>query len=64
MLILTRLVGEEIILGDNVSVTVLGVKGGQVRLGIDAPKELSVHRREIYNRIKKFEEYKKNEKRI
>ena len=51
MLILTRRVGETLIIGDDVSVTVLGVKGNQVRLGVDAPKEVSVHRVEIYQRI-------------
>ncbi len=52
MLILTRRISESIIIGDNVKITVLGVKGNQVRLGIDAPKDLSVHREEIYERIK------------
>ena len=53
MLILTRRVGETLMIGDNVSVTVLRVKGNQVRLGVNAPKDVSVHREEIYDRIKR-----------
>ena len=52
MLILTRRISESIIIGDDVKITVLGVKGNQVRIGIDAPKNVSVHREEIYDRIK------------
>ena len=52
MLILTRRVGETIMVGDDVTVTVLGVKGNQVRWGISAPKRVAVHREEIYERIK------------
>ena len=51
MLILTRRVGEVIMVGDDVTVTVLGVKGNQVRIGVEAPKDVAVHREEIYNKI-------------
>ncbi|MGB2145235.1 MAG: carbon storage regulator CsrA [Porticoccaceae bacterium] len=51
MLILTRRVGETLVIGDDVNVTVLGVRGNQVRLGVNAPKEVAVHREEIYQRI-------------
>lgn len=56
MLILTRRVGETVMIGDDVAVTVLGVKGDQVRVGVNAPKEVSVHREEIYERIKREEQ--------
>lgn len=51
MLILTRRVGETLMVGDEVTVTVLGVKGNQVRIGVNAPKDVAVHREEIYQRI-------------
>ena len=53
MLILTRRVGESLMIGDDVTITVLGVKGNQVRIGVKAPKEVAVHREEILNRIEK-----------
>lgn len=55
MLILTRRVGETVMIGDEVTVTVLGVKGNQVRIGVNAPKDVPVHREEIYDRIKREE---------
>jgi len=56
MLILTRRVGETLMIGDEVTVTVLGVKGNQVRIGVNAPRDVSVHREEIYERIKQENE--------
>ena len=55
MLILTRRVGEAVMIGNEVTVTVLGVKGNQVRIGVNAPKDVAVHREEIYDRIKREE---------
>ena len=61
MLILTRRVGETLMIGDSVTVTVLGVKGTQVRVGVSAPKDVAVHREEIYERIQKEQEAEKNQ---
>ena len=59
-MILTRRVGETLMIGDEVTVTVLGVKGNQVRIGVNAPKEVAVHREEIYDRIKREQEVDAN----
>lgn len=56
MLILTRKVGESVLIGDDISITVLSVRGNQVKLGVQAPKEVSVHREEIYQRIKQMQD--------
>jgi carbon storage regulator len=60
MLILTRRVGETVMIGNDVTVTVLGVKGNQVRVGINAPKHVAVHREEIYERIKREQQGESN----
>jgi len=55
MLILTRRVGESLMIGDDITITVLGVKGNQVRIGVNAPRDVAVHREEIYERIQSDE---------
>ncbi|HXP65313.1 MAG TPA: carbon storage regulator CsrA [Steroidobacteraceae bacterium] len=60
MLILTRRVGETVMIGNEVTVTVLGVKGNQVRIGVNAPKDVAVHREEIYERIKREQDHDSN----
>ena len=61
MLILTRRVGEKLIIGENVTVTVLGVRGNQIRIGIDAPRDVQVNREEVYQRILKERVLKERE---
>lgn len=61
MLILTRRISETVMVGDDVTVTILAVKGNHVRIGIDAPKNVAVHREEIYRRIKREQEIEQTE---
>lgn len=61
MLILTRKIGEVLLVGDDVEITVLSIRGNQVKLGVNAPKEISVHRQEIYEKIKASAEEEKSE---
>ncbi len=60
VLILTRRIGESVIINEDITVTVLGIKGNQIRIGVDAPRHVSVHREEIYQRMKK-EEFEEEE---
>ncbi len=60
MLVLTRKVGETVLIGDDISISVLNIRGNQVKIGIKAPKDVSVHREEIYRRIKQFSEEQKS----
>ena len=62
MLILTRRIGEMLMIGDEIKITVLGVRGNQVRIGIDAPKDISVHRKEVYDQVNEDDDLPKVEK--
>lgn len=62
MLILTRRIGEVLMIGDEIKITILGVRGHQVRIGIDAPKNISVHRKEVYDQVNEKDHHPKVEK--